>query len=199
MDVSLFDTLFGSRVRARLLRLFLLNPEAEFDATEAAKKIAIKRPEVVKELNRLAKMRFVSVKSKQRKKIYQVRSDFPFYQELKALVSKLNLSAKSEAFKKIKKVGDVKLVLISGVFINYPKSKADMVLVINSANKVKLRQVVAQLESEVGKEIRYILMNTEELHYRLDMLDRFLMEFLEGPYESVVDKVPEIKRFVAGL
>ena len=74
-----------------------------------------------------------------------------------------------------------------------------MVLVINTANKVKLRQVVAQLESEVGKEIRYILMNTEELHYRLDMLDRFLMEFLEGPYESVVDKTPELKRFVAGL
>jgi hypothetical protein len=199
MDVSLFDTLFGSRVRARLLRLFLLSPDAEFDATEAAKRIAIKRPEVVKELNRLAKMRFVSVKTKQRKKIYQVRIDFPFYQELKALVSKLNLSAKSEAFKRIKKVGDVKLVLISGVFINYPKSKADMVLVINTANKVKLRQVITQLESEVGKEIRYILMNSEELHYRLDMLDRFLMEFLEGPYESVVDKLPELRRFVAGL
>jgi hypothetical protein len=199
MDVSLFDTLFGSRVRARLLRLFLLSPDTEFDATEAAKRIAIKRPEVVKELNRLVKMRFVSVKTRQRKKIYQVRVDFPFYQELKALVSKLNLSAKSEAFKRIKKVGDVKLVLISGVFINYQKSKADMVLVINTANKVKLRQVINQLESEVGKEIRYILMNSEELHYRLDMLDRFLMEFLEGPYESVVDKVPELKRFVAGL
>jgi predicted transcriptional regulator len=199
MDVSLFDTLFGSRVRARLLRLFLLSPDAEFDATEAAKKVAMKRTEVVKELNRLAKMRFVTVKTRQRKKIYQVRNEFPFYQELKALVSKLNVNAKSEVFKRLRKVGDVKLVLISGLFINYPKSKVDMVLVINSADKMKLRQTMQHLESEAGKEVRYVLMNTEEFHYRLDMLDRFLMEFLEGPYESVIDKLPELKRFVAGL
>ena len=31
------------------------------------------------------------------------------------------------------------------------------------------------------------------------MLDRFLIEFLEGPYEEVVNKVPEFKRFIAGL
>lgn len=199
MEVPLFDTLFGSRVRARLLRLFLLHPDIEFDATVAAKKVGLKRADVVKELAKLLKMGFVSRKSRAGKKCYQVRLDFPFYHELKTLVSKLNINAKSDIFKKLKKAGDVKLVLISGAFINYPKSKVDMVLVINSVNKVKLRQIITALETESGREIRYVLMNTEELHYRLNMLDRFLMEFLEGPYESVIDKVPELKRFVAGL
>jgi hypothetical protein len=31
------------------------------------------------------------------------------------------------------------------------------------------------------------------------MLDRFFMEFLENPYEEVINKVPELKRFIAGL
>ncbi len=199
MEVSLFDTLFGSRVRARLLRLFLLQPDTEFDATLAAQKTGMKRPDVVKELAKLLKMGFISKKTRQGKKHYQVRPDFAFYHELKTLVSKLNINAKSEIFKKLKKAGDVKLILISGAFINYSKSKVDMVLVINSANKVKLKQIVATLEAEAGQEIRYVLMTAEELHYRLDMLDRFLMEFLEGPYESVIDKTPELKRFVAGL
>lgn len=199
MEVSLFDTLFGSRVRARLLRIFLLHPDTEFDATEAAKKIGAKRADVVKELAKLLKMGFIGKKSRQGKKYYQVRLDFPFYHELKTLVSKLNINAKSDIFKKLRKAGEVKLILISGAFINYPKSKADMVLVINSVNKVRLKQIISQLETEAGREIRYVLMNAEELHYRLDMLDRFLMEFLEGPYESVIDKVPELKRFVAGL
>lgn len=199
MEVSLFDTLFGSRVRARLLRLFLLNPDTEFDPTTAAQKVGLKRPEVVKELAKLFKMGFISKKTRQGKKFYQVRIDFPFYHELKTLVSKLNINAKSDLFKKLRKAGEVKLVLISGAFINYPKSKADMVLVINHVNKVKLKQIIGQLEAEAGREIRYVLMNAEELHYRLNMLDRFLMEFLEGPYESVIDKVPELKRFVAGL
>lgn len=199
MEVPLFDMLFGSRVRARLLRLFLLHPDTEFDATTAAQKIALRRPDVVKELAKLLKMGFISKKSRQGKKYYQVRLDFPFYHELKTLVSKLNINAKSDLFKKLKKAGEVKLVLISGAFINYPKSKVDMVLVINSVNKVRLKQLITQLEAEAGREIRYVLMNAEELHYRLNMLDRFLMEFLEGPYESVIDKVPELKRFVAGL
>lgn len=199
MEVSLFDTLFGSRVRARLLRLFLLHPDMEFSPTTAAQKIGLRRPDVVKELAKLLKMGFISKKTRQGKKHYQVRTDFPFYHELKTLVSKLNINAKSEVFKKLKKAGDVKLVLISGAFINYSKSKVDMVLVINSANKVKLKQIITALEAESGREIRYVLMNSEEFHYRLDMLDRFLIEFLEGPYESVIDKVPELKRFVAGL
>ncbi len=199
MEVSLFDTLFGSRVRARLLRLFILNPDTEFDPSTAAQKIGLKRPEVVKELAKLLKMGFISKKMRQGKKFYQVRGDFPFYLELKTLVSKLNINAKSDIFKKLKKAGEVKLILISGAFINYSKSKVDMVLVINSANKVKLKQIITQLEAEAGREIRYVLMNAEELHYRLNMLDRFLIEFLEGPYESVIDKVPELKRFVSGL
>lgn len=199
MEVSLFDTLFGSRVRARLLRIFLLHPDTEFDPTTIAKRVGLKRPDVTKELAKLLKMGFISKKTRQGSRYYQVRLDFPFYQELKTLVSKLNINAKSSIFKKLRKAGDVKLVLISGAFINYSKSKADMVLVINSANKVKLKQIISQLETEAGREIRYVLMTAEELHYRLDMLDRFLIEFLEGPYESVIDKVPELKRFVAGL
>jgi hypothetical protein len=74
-----------------------------------------------------------------------------------------------------------------------------MVLVVNNINRAKLRQAITYLEAEVGKEIRFVLMNSEELHYRLNMLDRFFIEFLEGPYEEVVNKVAELKRFVAGI
>jgi hypothetical protein len=198
MDITLFDALFGSRVRARMLRLFLLNPEDEFDATAAAKKVLLKRPEVVKELNRLEKMKFIQAKRKQNKKVYQVRLDFPFFNELRALVSKLNLNTRSDVFRKLRQAGNVKLVLITGVFINYPKSKVDMLLVIDNASKLKLRHTLQALEAEVGKEVRYSLMTSEEMRYRMDMLDRFLIEFFEGPYESVIDKMPDVKRFVAG-
>ena len=68
-------------------------------------------------------------------------------------------------------MGEVKLILISGLFINNPKSKVDMILVVNNENRTKLKHAIAHLEAEVGKEIRFFLMNAEELHYRLNMLD----------------------------
>lgn len=199
MSVALFEALFGSRPRARLIRFFTMNPEVEFSVTDISDKTFLSRSDVLREVRRLAKMKFVTEKSRQGKKVYISNTDFPFYLEMKTLVSKLNVNAQSQVFRKLKTVGEVKLILISGLFLNYPKAKVDMVLVVNNINRAKLHQAISYLEAEVGKEIRFVLMNSEELHYRLNMLDRFFIEFLEGPYEEVINKVAELKRFIAGM
>ncbi len=199
MSLALFDALFGSKARSRLIRFFLLNPGIEFSSAEVSEKTLVSRTEVAREVARLAKMKFIVERSRKGRKIYIANEDFPFYTELKSLVSKLNVHAQSQVFRKLKIVGEVKLILISGLFLNYPKSKVDMILVVNNVNRTKLKHAINHLEAEVGKEIRFVLMNNEELHYRLNMLDRFFIEFLEGPYEEVTNKVPELKRFIAGL
>lgn len=199
MSLALFDTLFGSKARARLLRFFLLNPGAEFGATDVSQKTLVPRKDIAREILKLVKMKFLIEKVRKGKKVYIINENFPFHTELYSLVSKLNVHAQSQIFRKLKVVGEVKLILISGLFINNPKSKVDMILVVNNENRTKLKHAIAHLEAEVGKEIRFFLMNAEELHYRLNMLDRFFMEFLENPYEEVINKVPELKRFIAGL
>lgn len=199
MSLVLFDALFGSKARARLIRFFILNPGAEFRATEVSEKTLISKRETSRELSRLVKMKMVTVRSRKGHRCFVINEEFPFYTELKSLVSKLNVHAQSQVFRKLKVVGEVKLTLISGLFLNYPKSKVDMILVVNNVNRTKLKHAMAHLEAEVGKEIRFVLMNSEELHYRLNMLDRFFIEFLEAPYEEVTNKVPELKRFIAGL
>lgn len=199
MSLVLFDSLFGSKARSRLIRFFLLNPGTEFSASDVSEKTLVSRPDVSRELVRLAKMKMVIEHARKGKKMFSVNEDFPFYTELKSLVSKLNVHAQSQVFRKVKVIGEVKLILISGLFLNYPKSKVDMILVVNNVNRTKLKHAIAHLEAEVGKEIRFVLMNMEELQYRLNMLDRFFIEFLEAPYEEVSNKVPELKRFIAGL
>jgi hypothetical protein len=199
MSLVIFDALFGSKARARLIRLFIVNPGMEFTTVEVAEKTLISKLDVARELTRLTKMKLVFERSRKGKRCFVANEEFPFYTELKSLISKLNVHAQSQIFRKLKIIGEVKLILISGLFLNYPKSKADMILVVNNVNRTKLKHALAYLEAEVGREIRFVLMNGEELHYRLNMLDRFFVEFLENPYEEVTNKVPEMKRFVAGL
>ncbi len=199
MSVALFESLFGSRVRARLIRFFAMNPDGEFFVGDIAEKTLLPRTDVAREAKKLAKMKFIHERTRQGKNYYVSNTEFPFYIELKTLVSKLNVNAEASVFRKLKTIGEVKLILISGLFLNYPKSKVDMILVVNNLNRAKLRQAITHLEAEVGKEVRFVLMNSEELQYRLNMLDRFLIEFLEGPYEEVVNKVAELKRFIAGI
>ncbi|MBP5993944.1 MAG: hypothetical protein KA731_03515 [Candidatus Moranbacteria bacterium] len=199
MSLILFDALFGSKARARVIRFFLLNAEGENSVVDVTAKIMLSRTDVAREVNKLAKLKLITEKARKGKKVYTTNTDFPFYTELKSLVSKLNVHAQSQVFKKLKVIGEVKLILISGLFLNYPKSKVDMILVVNNVNRTKLRHAIQYLEAEVGKEIQFVLMNAEELHYRLNMLDRFFVEFLEGPYEEVVNKIPELRRFIAGI
>lgn len=199
MSLEIFDSLFGTKTRARLIRFFTLNPEGEFASSDIALRILLDRPAVTAELNRLERLKFVVCHMRRGKKLYAANREFPFFNELHALVAKLNVNAQSQVFKRLKLIGEVKMILVSGVFLNYPKAKADLILVVNHLNRTKLKQALAHLEAEVGKDVRFVLMTMEELQYRLDMLDRFFIEFLEGPYEEVVNKVPEFKRFLAGL
>lgn len=192
------EVLFGSKARTRILRFFLLNPEREFSAAEVSQKNMLSSSQVRKELNDLFKIKFIAKKVRKNEKSYSLNSDFHFYPELKNLIAKSNSSPQCRSLAKIKSIGDVKLVLVSGTFLNYPKSKADMVLVANNVSRGKLRNVMNNLEAEIGKEISFVLMNSEEFKYRMDMLDRFLLEFLEGPHDEVINKVPGLKRFILG-
>ena len=74
-----------------------------------------------------------------------------------------------------------------------------MVLVANNVSHSKLKNLMGNIEAEVGKEISYVLMSGEEFKYRLDMLDRFLLDFLESPHDEIVNKIPRLKLFIAGL
>ncbi|MEI6650508.1 MAG: hypothetical protein WCL23_03690 [Candidatus Moraniibacteriota bacterium] len=199
MSFPIFEGLFGSKVRARLLRFFILNPTTAYPTSEISEKTLLARTDISRDILKLKNMGMLKESSRKGVKTYQLHPDFPFYTELRSLVIKSNSDIPRQMFRKFRTAGDVKLILISGIFLNNAKSKADMVLVINNAHRTKLKQSVDKLEAEIGQEIRFVVMDTDELKYRLNMLDRFLIEFMEGPYQEVLNRLPELKRFVAGL
>lgn len=196
---EILEFLFGSKTKARLLRFFLMNPDQEFKTADISEKNMIKSSQTRSALNEFKRNRFILERKKSGVKYYVLNQKFPFLVELKSLFVKSNIYPQCNSLDKLKTIGDVKLALISGVFLNYAKSKADMVLVVNNVSRSKLKNLMSNIEAEVGKEISYVLMNNEEFKYRLDMLDRFLLDFLESPHDELVNKIPRLKPFIAGL
>lgn len=193
---EVLESLFGSKAKTRILRFFLLNSEKEFTAQDVAKKNMLAVASVRKEINDLKKIKFLVEKNKKGSKYYVLDQGFCFYSELKSLFAKSTASPESKSLSKLKNIGDVKLALVSGIFLNYPKSKVDMVLVANNVSRGKLKSVMNSLEAEIGKEVSFVLMNSDEFKYRLDMLDRFLLDFVEGAHLELIDKIPGFKRFL---
>jgi hypothetical protein len=197
--LEVIDFLFGSKVKARLLRFFLMNSDQEFDLDEINRKNMLKSSQTRSFLGEFQRNKFILERKKGGKKFFILNQKFPLLIELKSLFIKSNIYPQFGSIEKIKAVGDVKLVLISGVFLNYPKSKADIVLVANNVSRAKLKNIMNTIEAEVGREISYVLMNSDEFKYRMDMLDRFLLDFLEGPHDEIVNKIPRLKVFISGL
>lgn len=195
---EILESLFGSKAKTRIIRFFLLNHETEYSVADVAKKNMLAVASVRKEINELKKIKFLQEKIKKGSKFYILDQDFCFHSELKSLFAKSTASPESKSLARIKNIGDVKLALISGIFLNYPKSKVDMVLVANNVSRGKLKSVMSMLEAEIGKEVSFVLMNSDEFKYRLDMLDRFLLDFMEGTHLELIDKIPGLKRFILG-
>lgn len=196
---EILDSLFGSKTKTRLLRFFLLNQEKDHSLDDISKKNMIPIVKMRKEINELKKIKFINEKSKKSGKTYVLNEEFCFLDELKSLLTKSNFHAQPKSLDKIRLIGDVKLAMVSGTFVNYPKSKVDLVLVANDVSRTKLKQAMTSLEAEVGKEISFVLMDSEEFKYRLDMLDRFILEFLEAPHEELINKIPGLKRVEQNL
>ena len=76
-------------------------------------------------------------------------------------------------------------------------SKADMIIVGDAISKAKLKNLMGTLEAEIGKEISFVMMTMDEFKYRLNMLDKLILDFLEGPHEEVINKMPWLKHFMA--
>jgi hypothetical protein len=190
---EIFSQLFDSRTRARLLKFFMLNDKQSYSVKELVNKNKLASSQISRELVRMERIRMITSKSKKGMKYYQTNTDFIFYPELKSLVVKSNTLPECRSLSRIKDLGKVRLALISGVFLNYPKGRADLLVVGDELSRAKMKHLLEELEAEVGKEINYSIMNSEEFKYRTDMLDKFIMDFLESPHEEIICRIPNLR------
>jgi hypothetical protein len=190
---EIFSQIFDSRTRARLMKFFMLNDSHDFSVADIVRKNKLTFQQVSRELARMERMKMIISRSKKGKRFLRTNVDFIFYPELKSLVVKSNTLPECRSLSRIKDLGRIKLALISGVFLNHPKSQSDLLIVGDELSRAKLKHLLESLEAEVGKEIDYSVMSSEEFKYRTDMLDKFVMDFLESPYEEIICKVPNLK------
>ncbi len=198
---DLLAGLFGSTARVRVLRLFCFNEDATFTAAQVAQRTQCSPQHVRRELRMLQRIGMITSKSVRgaRHKVYQTQKDFPLLDDITTLLSRATVTTECATLKRVSTIGEVHLALASGIFLNYTKARADLFIVANAVSRARLQRFITALEAEVGREVRYVLMNMEEYKYRMNMTDRFLRDFLHAPYDEVVNTIPHFKRALRSL
>ena len=133
-------------------------------------------------------------KTPNRKPRYALDPNFEFFSELKSLILKASPAEKDLLIKKISALGRIKLAVISGIFLNTDSASsanaaADLFIVGDDISRDKLRTFLRSLEAEIGREIKFSLMDREEFDYRFGMFYRFIRVLLEGPHEKIINKI----------
>jgi predicted transcriptional regulator len=187
--------LFGSEAKVKIMRLFLFNPEKVFDISVISERTKTDAPKVRREMNILEKMglvrRRVAVKNGN-KKAYILDPQFVYLKSLQNFLINVDPLQPKEIIKKITKLGSIKLILVSGVFIQEPDSRADLLIVGDNIKKSNLEHTIKILESEIGKELRYAYFTTSDFNYRLSMFDKLLRDILDYPHRKLLSRLPNI-------
>lgn len=120
-----------------------------------------------------------SARSGQEKKFFQANKDFILFEEIKSLIVKSQVLYEKDFVEKVVKTGKIKLLVLTGIFVNNPNTPIDL-LIVGKVNKPKLVRSINELEKELGKEINFTLLEPRDYKYRREMTDVFLFNVLEG-------------------
>lgn len=197
--------LFGSAARVKILRLFLGNADTCFTVAQIAKHAKVDSRVVRKETNSflkvglLKKTTCVEVVTKGRgskKKEITKRSagmvvdrSFEHFYALRSFVLNIAPTDNENIVKKLGAAGTPKLVLIAGVFIQDPDSRVDLLVVGDTMKDAQLKDVVRDLEAQMGRELRFAAFTTKDFIYRLGIYDRLVRDILDYPHQVLIDKL----------
>lgn len=155
---------------------------------EVAKGIGKTQTQVKKEAKELERIGVLKVGGGKKKEI-KVLATFPHLSELRSLATKPFPMSRKELTKILRKAGKPRLVAVSGVFLNEPKTRVDLLYVADKLSEKRLEVAARNVEQAVGTELRWSGFDTKDFLYRWEMYDRFVRDVLTGPHEKVLDKL----------
>ena len=183
--------LFGSEAKVKIMRLFLFNPEVIFNSSDIAERAKVDISKVRREMSNLDKMGLVKKRAISRKKGghgFILDTQFPYLRELQNFLINIEPLQPKEIIKKISRVGNIKLIITAGIFIQEAESRADLLIVGDGVKKTTLENLIKALEAEIGKELRYAYFTTEDFKYRMSMFDKLIRDILDYPHRKILNK-----------
>lgn len=203
--IETLEKIFGSAAKVKIMRLFLFNPTETFDVGQIARRAKVTSTACRHEVIIMEKIGLIKKRSffkdmvlgkgkkirSERRRIsgWTIDENFEYINPLRGMLLHVSHLRNSDVLKKLSNVGKLKLIIVSGVFINDWDSRVDLLIVGDGLRKIKIENVVKTIESELGRELRYTFFETADFQYRLGIYDKLIRDILDYPHEKILDKL----------
>ncbi|MBI1888469.1 MAG: hypothetical protein HYS15_00825 [Candidatus Spechtbacteria bacterium] len=189
----MLEQLFESLSKVRLLKLFLRNQKLKLRISEACVRSQLDARACKVALEKLRKAGILKSYSHtlRRARVYFINPAFTLFEELRNLVLKSSPASKTRIVQRVRGTGRIKLLVLSGVFLKPDRelARTDLLVVGDDVSEKRFKKFLKELEAEMGCEIEYSLLTSDEFRYRHEMLDRFLRDIFEHPHEMLINKM----------
>lgn len=182
--------LFGSDARIKLLRLFLFNPKAVYTVPDAAQRSRVPERTARKELALFSSIGLIKRNPTRRGSglRYTLNSEFSYLSVLQNLLLNAPERAK-DIFERVRAAGVIKLIVVAGIFVGDWEGRLDILIIGDRIKDKRLRSRMRTLESEIGRELRYAMLATDDFLYRVNMNDKLVRDVLDYPHRIVHDRL----------
>ncbi len=183
-----------SRVRVKLLSLFLSNPGSMYHVRDIVRKVGEEINAVRRELAHMEKGGMVTKEQRANRLFYTFRKDYPLYFELMEVIGKTT-GLGWNIVKHKAKLGKIKFAMLSGRLLrSLPrKSQSDVdLLVVGTVVLPELAQLIKAEEVRRERELNYTVMTEEEFQFRKRRRDPFVLSILEGSRLMLVGDEEEL-------
>jgi len=199
----MLEQLFGSKTRTKLLYLFYQYPTRPFYVREMARQIDSQLNAVRREIAILEKAGLIGPIKKDemnagqyannttvaKAKYYCLQTDCLFYLELKSLLMKGQILRERDLIEKLKeKAGDIKLMILTGIFTDCSDVETD-ILIVGKIRPVVVNKIIKEFEKKLSKSIKYTIMSEKEYSDRREVGDKFLYSIFESKNIMAVDEL----------
>lgn len=191
------EKLFGSKTRAKLLRLFFENPEKSFYVREMTRVIDEQINSVRRELLNLESIGIIKNETFDNKVYYSANNKHPYCRPLVDIFSRrADLSRDKDVRESTweEYCRPVRKYLKGLVVTNrLPGQEGIDLLIVGDDKTKKLTRWAEIVEKKQGKPINYVIMSVDDYSYRRKVKDRFLDDIFEMEISEIIDPEKIIK------
>lgn len=173
------EELFVSRVRVKILQLFLTSTDPLLHVREIVRRTNEEINAVRRELGRMEKYGLASSEWRANRRYYHFRKDYTYYREVLGMVVK-STGLGGSIIKNKTKLGRVKYAMLALRFVNrQPSGPEDVdLLLVGSIVLPELQILIADEQTRRETEINYSFMDEAEFNFRVRRRDPFILRVL---------------------
>lgn len=189
----MLEELFVSRVRVKILQLFLTSLNDLLHVREIVRRVGEEINAVRRELARMEKYGMVNSEWRANRRLYRFRKDYVYFNELLGLVGKSS-GLGGVIVKNKTKLGKIKYAFISTKYLMGGTSGTNNVdvLIVGQIVLPELQAIITEEQTKKEFEINYSFMDEAEFKFRVRRRDPFIIRVLIQPKIMLVGLEDEL-------